>query len=175
MGEQGEFSGPDYSGGHKIYSADESETSVPKEGSKWRHHSGRIYTVLFLTNFEGADGADEARRSAYPPTVIYQGENGLRWSGPLNDWYRRMTEIETRIPEADSVLEDRMETARSRTINAAEMALREENMQLKLQLKEQGSEFAAELNNLDGWKARCGELQREVSFLRELALNQSRK
>ena len=53
----------------------------------WRHHSGRLYTVLFMTNTEG----DGTQRGKYPPTVVYQGDNGRRWSGPLSDWHRRMT------------------------------------------------------------------------------------
>lgn len=58
----------------------------PKEGQVWRHHSGRIYQVLFLTNNEG-----DGQRDKYPVTVVYRGENGYRWSGPLSDWHRRMT------------------------------------------------------------------------------------
>lgn len=61
----------------------------PKPGEQWRHHSGRIYTVLFLTNNEG-DGV----KDKYPVTVVYQGDNGKRWSGPLSDWHRRMTRVE---------------------------------------------------------------------------------
>lgn len=61
-------------------------TDTPEEGSKWRHHSGRIYTVLFLTNNEG-----EGQKDGYPVTVVYRGDNGRRWSGPLSDWHRRMT------------------------------------------------------------------------------------
>jgi len=58
----------------------------PAAGSRWRHHSGRLYTVLFLTN--GLDRPD------YPRTVVYVGAvNGQIWSGPLHDWHRRMTEI----------------------------------------------------------------------------------
>jgi hypothetical protein len=60
-----------------------------KPGSRWRHHSGRVYTVLFLTNTEG-DGV------RYPYTVVYEGENGNRWSGPLDDWHRRMTLLDAR-------------------------------------------------------------------------------
>jgi len=59
------------------------DTPEPFDGSVWRHHSGRYYEVLFLTN--------EHDRSDYPRTVVYQGQNGKRWSGPLADWHRRMT------------------------------------------------------------------------------------
>lgn len=55
----------------------------PISGSRWLHHSGRVYTVLFLTNVE-------LRDPKYPRTVVYVGVNGKLWSGPLNDWFRRM-------------------------------------------------------------------------------------
>lgn len=56
-------------------------------GSLWQHHSGRLYMVLFLTN-DIPDRGD----GKYPRTVVYiELENGRRWSGPLDDWARRMT------------------------------------------------------------------------------------
>jgi len=58
----------------------------PGPGSLWLHHSGRIYKVLFLTNLRNNE--------KYPRTVVYEGENGLRWSGPLSDWHRRMTKLD---------------------------------------------------------------------------------
>lgn len=58
----------------------------PPEDSIWQHRNGCKYRVLFLTN--GHDRAD------YPRTVIYQGENGKRWSRPLWDWSRSMTFVE---------------------------------------------------------------------------------
>lgn len=61
--------------------------SEPQPNSLWRHHSGRVYKVLFLTN-ESTGNQDK-----YPRTVVYSGENGKLWSGPLYDWHRRMTEI----------------------------------------------------------------------------------
>jgi hypothetical protein len=63
--------------------------SVP-EHSIWRHHSGRIYRVLFLTNTAG-DGV------RYPYEVVYKGPGGRRWTGRLDDWHRRMTRIEDSI------------------------------------------------------------------------------
>ncbi len=64
-------------------------TDKPAKGSLWRHHSGRVYRVLFLTN----DTDDQ--RSGYPATVVYEGvANGKLWSGPLDDWRRRMTPID---------------------------------------------------------------------------------
>lgn len=59
----------------------------PTPGSIWRHHSGRIYTVLYIAN----DVPDP--KPQYLPAVVYLGENGRIWSGPLSDWHRRMTKI----------------------------------------------------------------------------------
>lgn len=59
----------------------------PKSGSVWRHHSGRIYTVLFLVN------EPMGKEDKYPRTVVYIGANGKLWCGPLHDWHRRMTQI----------------------------------------------------------------------------------
>jgi hypothetical protein len=73
----------------------------PAENSRWKHHSGRIYTVLFLTNEPDEEGfwpnlkrrLRIGRTGKYPRTVVYQGDNGKRWSGSLWDWHSRMTEI----------------------------------------------------------------------------------
>lgn len=58
-----------------------------KPGQLWRHHTGRIYTVLFIAN--EVDGP-----SRYPRSVVYIGPNGKIWCGELVDWHRRMTFIE---------------------------------------------------------------------------------
>lgn len=79
------------------------ETTEPEAGQRWRHHSGRVYTVLFLTNNEG-----DGQRDKYPVTVVYEGENSRRWSGPLSDWHRRMT------------LESSVEAPQSRPVDTAE-------------------------------------------------------
>jgi len=64
-----------------------SEVAEPTPGSIWRHHSGRLYRVLFLTNKGG--------RPDYPRTVVYEGvSNHEKWSGPLSDWHWRMTEVQ---------------------------------------------------------------------------------
>lgn len=60
----------------------------PVPYSKWKHHSGRVYTVLFIAN-----DVDDPKPE-YPPTVVYQGENSKYWAGKLDDWHRRMTLIE---------------------------------------------------------------------------------
>lgn len=60
----------------------------PEPGSLWEHHSGRFYKVLFMANDVAPHKPD------YPPTVVYEGvENGKRWAGRLDDWYRRMTKV----------------------------------------------------------------------------------
>lgn len=58
---------------------------LPQKGSVWRHHSGRLYRVLMLTNVAG-EGEEP-----YPVTVVYEGTNGNVWSGKASDWHRRMT------------------------------------------------------------------------------------
>jgi hypothetical protein len=68
-------------------SKEELIASVP-EHSIWRHHSGRIYRVLFLTN----TASDDVK---YPYEVIYKGPGERRWSGRLDDWHRRMTRIDS--------------------------------------------------------------------------------
>lgn len=48
-----------------------------RPGAVCRHHSGRVYTVLFVTN----DVPDP--RPEFPVTVVYMGANGKVWSRPL--------------------------------------------------------------------------------------------
>jgi hypothetical protein len=65
--------------------ADQATPAKPAEGSYWRHHSDRVYRVLFIAN----DTDDP--RPGYRPTVVYEGVgNGKKWAGPLSDWHRRM-------------------------------------------------------------------------------------
>lgn len=54
-----------------------------KEGSRWIHHNGNEYTVTLLANMD-------SDKPEYPPTVIYQGDNGKVWSRPLTEWHRSM-------------------------------------------------------------------------------------
>lgn len=58
---------------------------TPAISSIWQHYSGRLYTVLMITN--------EANTNPnYPVTVVYMNVNtGSRWSRPLFDWHRSMT------------------------------------------------------------------------------------
>lgn len=69
-----------------------------KPGSVWQHHSGSLYTVLFIAN----DVPDP--KPDYPGMVVYQGENGKRWAGRLDGWHRRMTlKSEASEPSGDTV------------------------------------------------------------------------
>ena len=66
----------------------------PAPGSIWKHHSGRLYKVLFLTNTTG-DGLK------YPPSVVYEGYHPTPpnlWSCPLDDWHRRMSYVGVNLP-----------------------------------------------------------------------------
>jgi len=55
-------------------------------GTEWRHHSGRIYVVLFRAN----DVPEP--RPEYPLTIVYQNRvNGTIWAARADDWHRRMT------------------------------------------------------------------------------------
>lgn len=48
---------------------------LPIVGSRWRHHSGRIYVILMITNIDSKDP------EKFPVTAVYQGsDNGKRWS-----------------------------------------------------------------------------------------------
>ena len=54
-------------------------SSLPKAGSVYRHHSGRVYTVLALAN--------TTRISvSFPVTVFYMGANGATWTRPAADF-----------------------------------------------------------------------------------------
>lgn len=50
-------------------------------GQTWKHHSGRMYQVLFLTNTENPS-------PKFPVAVVYQSVvNRNRWSRPLSEWH----------------------------------------------------------------------------------------
>lgn len=58
----------------------------PKQHTVWKHHSGRLYEVLYIAN----DVEDP--KPDYPVMVVYQNvENYTVWAGRLDDWHRRMT------------------------------------------------------------------------------------
>lgn len=48
-------------------------------GAMFRHHSGRVYKVLFLANTRHLE-------PKHPITVIYEGANGSKWSKSLGDF-----------------------------------------------------------------------------------------
>lgn len=56
-------------------------------GSTWRHASGRQYVVLLVAN-EHAE-----RKTDYPLTVVYQGEDGRVWSRLASAWHRSMAPV----------------------------------------------------------------------------------
>lgn len=59
-------------------------------GTRWTHHSGRIYEVMFRAN----DVPEP--RAEYPLTIVYKNVgNGTIWAGAAHDWHRRMTKIES--------------------------------------------------------------------------------
>ncbi len=62
-------------------------TKYLRGGSRWRHTSGKVYTVMFLTNIYSTD------YHRYPPTVVYQDIHRQIWSRPASDWDRSMTRI----------------------------------------------------------------------------------
>lgn len=59
-------------------------TRLPTKGMVCRHHSGRVYTVLDLSNTYAT--VPDAR---FPVTVIYLGANGNVWSRPLIEFVQK--------------------------------------------------------------------------------------
>ena len=58
----------------------------PCAGQVYQHINSNIYTVIGVAN-------EHSLRPEYPPTVVYQGENGLLWAKPLTNFQRKMTRI----------------------------------------------------------------------------------
>lgn len=63
------------------------ENNLPVGGSRWRHHSGVTYVVLFCANVE------PERQDTFPTMVIYQNANGKRYARPVARWLPRMTPV----------------------------------------------------------------------------------
>lgn len=63
-------------------------SAIPSPQSRWRHTNGNLYTVLCIAN------EFTERPEQYPPTVVYQGDNGRIWSRPVADWARSMTPVD---------------------------------------------------------------------------------
>lgn len=56
--------------------------NIPCAQQVWKHHSGRMYRVLMVTNTTHPS-------EKFPPTVVYTNViNGTMWSRPLSDWHR---------------------------------------------------------------------------------------
>lgn len=61
-------------------------------GSWWHHSSGRQYYIKDHANFFSDDW------ERYPPTIVYEGEDGHTWTRPAHDWMRSMTRNWVRSP-----------------------------------------------------------------------------
>lgn len=72
----------------------------PRPTSVWQHTNGNRYTVLCIAN------EFSERPEQYPPTVVYQGENGRTWSRAASDWSRSMTLVEEAVEPAASGADD---------------------------------------------------------------------
>ena len=55
-------------------------SQLPIPGSVWCHTNGNRYILMCIAN------EFSERPEQYPPTVVYQGENGRIWSRPVSDW-----------------------------------------------------------------------------------------
>lgn len=60
-----------------------------KTGSRWTHHTGRVYEILGFANTKTS--APDPR---YPVMIIYRNvDNGTIWSRQTSDWNRSFTPI----------------------------------------------------------------------------------
>lgn len=59
---------------------------VPKVGHTYQHINGNIYTIIAIANMR-------SERPEYPPTVVYEGTNGLVWCKPLTNFMRKMRRL----------------------------------------------------------------------------------
>lgn len=58
----------------------------PVVGYVYQHINGNVYTIIAIAN-------ESSKRIEYPPTVVYQGKNGLVWAKPLTNFINKMTRI----------------------------------------------------------------------------------
>ena len=70
-----------------------------KTNSKWRHSSGRIYTVVLVAN-EQAAGRSKLR---FPITINYTGGNGEVWAKMLLDFLETMTPLDDGSPDGQTI------------------------------------------------------------------------
>lgn len=75
-------------------------STFPRPTSVWQHTNGNRYTVLCIAN------EFSERPEQYPPTVVYQGDNGRTWSRAASDWARSMTLVEDADETAGSGADD---------------------------------------------------------------------
>lgn len=64
-------------------------TDIPKLETRWKHYKGNEYTVYDITNAD----ADPGRNEDHPISVSYRGDNGKRWSKPLDKFLDKMTPV----------------------------------------------------------------------------------
>lgn len=62
---------------------------IPKLETRWKHYKGNEYTVYDVTNAD----ADPGRNVDHPISVSYRGDNGKRWSKPLDLFLEKMTPV----------------------------------------------------------------------------------
>ena len=92
------------------------EAEWPESGSKWEHHSGRVYAVVEITN-----GKTE-RPDQYPVTVVYQNvDNGTLWSRPLSEWARSFKPIRTPEQRQRDELESFIRESCIKSVNQGEI------------------------------------------------------
>lgn len=70
-----------------------SSEEYPSSGSQWRHHSGRLFTVLYTVNIASIS-------PRYPTTVVYIGRNGHFWSKTLINFRETMTSVLNGVGES---------------------------------------------------------------------------
>lgn len=65
---------------------------IPKITHVYRHHSGREYTVVLISNEKSTDHAK------FPPTVSYQGFDGAVWSRPISEFNEKFVHVRGVVP-----------------------------------------------------------------------------
>lgn len=59
------------------------ELSVVTPGSRWKHHGGKLYTVIYLAN-------TKSNKPIYPVSVVYIGKSGHVWVKTLENFLLKM-------------------------------------------------------------------------------------
>lgn len=59
---------------------------IPKVNHTYQHINGNVYMVIAIANMR-------SERPEYPPTVVYEGTNGLVWCKPLVNFIRKMKRV----------------------------------------------------------------------------------